>query len=266
MKKQYTKKQIQEAIKYWTERLKALDESKIKVIDDLIAKFGKDIVLSKDRSFTPTTQELRSIYDILNHNLFNNELKPIPVTYCNSKNIADRINIYNAVSNNDEPHINTCYGRGIHLAASKDITDNTGKVISYDSFDNIIMLNSDYLINNIFIFIVACLCHEMIHYCDSFSDELKTKFFKSNVDSTFKYDSHEDAIFKNKMKLANENGINVVTQLSPDDKQDALRSRIVLKNVFGENEEFQDTEVKYFTDIVFIRNKRTGRGTFIQVD
>lgn len=46
----------------------------------------------------------------------------------------------------------------------------------------------------------------------------------------------------------------------------ALSARIVLKNVFGEDEELQDTEVKYSSDIVYIRNKRTGRGTFIQVD
>lgn len=55
----YSRKQIQEAIKYWTRQLKALDESKAKVIDDLIEKFGEEIVLSKTREFRPNTNDLR---------------------------------------------------------------------------------------------------------------------------------------------------------------------------------------------------------------
>ena len=47
----YTKKQLQEAIGYWTRKLKAMNESKAQVIDDLIDAFGENTVLSKKRVF-----------------------------------------------------------------------------------------------------------------------------------------------------------------------------------------------------------------------
>ena len=128
----YTRKQIVEAIQYWTRRLSAMNESKIKVLDDLIDAFGEKTVLSKERRFRSTTAELRTIYDILNRNLFENK---------------------------DE------------------------QLTEVQMFDDIVMRNFNRSGLSIFIFVVACLCHEMIHYYDRFSDEFKSHIFKRTVDS-----------------------------------------------------------------------------------
>ena len=80
MKKQYTKQQIVEAIKYWNSVLKRMDESVYNnVIDALIAEFGKDVVLSKEFNYTLTQQDLKKIFSILNKYLFDNKIKFIPV-------------------------------------------------------------------------------------------------------------------------------------------------------------------------------------------
>ena len=44
MKKQYTRKQIVEAIKYWQNILIQMNESKSKIIDALIEEFGEEII------------------------------------------------------------------------------------------------------------------------------------------------------------------------------------------------------------------------------
>lgn len=266
MNTKYTKQQIQNAIKYWTRKLNTLNESKLHVIDELVMQFGEDIVLSKEHSFTPTTQELKAIYDILNNNLFNGELKTIPVTYCNSISMADRYNTYNAVSNNNEPTVDKMPARAMHLAASKENKDSNGNLKSIDFFSNIIMMNSDYMLKNVFIFVVATLCHEMIHYCDSFSKEMHDKFLADTLTGNNDTNYHENTIFQEKMQEANENGIRVVEHLTSDDRHEADMSRVTLKNVLGENEKFQESEVIYGNQMIYVRNKKTGRGTFMQYD
>lgn len=205
----YSRKQISEAIKYWTRQLKALDESKAKVIDDLIEKFGEDVVLSKTGKFQPNTNNLRQIYDILNFRLFDNMLKNIPVTAEHSKNIADRLNIYNEVSRGDELKLDDVNVYSVHLAAVNETEAVNGKTTRISIFDNIIMLNRDLMVPGVFIFIVSSLCHEMIHYCNSFSDELRAHVLKSCNYPDYKYDSHNDPVFQEKMSQANDNGLHV---------------------------------------------------------
>ena len=118
--KKYTKQQIKNAIDHLTRKLNVLNESKIKVIDDLISKFTEDVVLSKEDAFSPNTQDLKDIYDILNFNLFSNELKNIPITYCNNRSFADRVNNYIATSNSNEQQADDISSIGTHLAVTKE--------------------------------------------------------------------------------------------------------------------------------------------------
>ena len=262
----YTRPQIENAIRHWTRKLKTLDESKVKVIDDLILKFGEDVVLSKTLSFSPNTQDLRDIYAILNANLFDNELKNIPITYCNSISFADRLNTYNLVSNGNEEFVDEVNSIGVHLAATKEKLDNDGDLAQIDFSHNVIVLNSDYIKKSVFIFIVACLCHEMIHYCDSFSKEMHDKFLKSNIDETYKFNPHANSIFQDKMSEANANDINVKEKLTPNINKDAYEARISLKNVFGEDEKPKETMVRQFHNMLIVKNKKTGVGFFAQFD
>ena len=263
--KKYTKQQIKNAIDHWTRKLNVLNESKAKVIDDLISKFKEDVVLSKEENFSPNTQDLRDIYDILNTNLFNGELKNIPITYCNSRSFADRFNTYNIVSNNNEQYAEKINSIGVHLAVTKEQKNDQGAVEKIDFSNNVIILNSDYIKKNIFILIVACLCHEMIHYCDSFSDEMHNKFLKQELDPNYSFDAHKNSIFQTKMSEANENGINVEETLSLRLDKDAYKARLTLKNVFGE-EESRETTVKQFNNMLIVKNKKTGIGFFAQFD
>lgn len=74
MKKVYTKKQILEAIDYWT---KVLNESKSPLIDDFIAEFGEDVVLSRDLKDKIRLSEdiIKKTYSIVNKWLFGSKLR-----------------------------------------------------------------------------------------------------------------------------------------------------------------------------------------------
>ena len=264
--KKYTKQQIKNAIDHLTRKLNVLNESKIKVIDDLISKFTEDVVLSKEDAFSPNTQELKDIYDILNFNLFSNELKNIPITYCNSRSFADRVNTYIATSNSNEQQADDISSIGTHLAVTKEQKNENGIIEKIIFSNNVIVLNSDYIKKNIFIFIVACLCHEMIHYCDSFSDEMHNKFLKQELDPNYSFDAHKNSIFQTKMSEANENGINVEETLSLRLDKDAYKARLTLKNVFGEDEESKETSIRQFNNMLIVKNKKTGIGFFAQFD
>ena len=122
------------------------------------------------------------------------------------------------------------------------------------------MLNRDLLGLSVFIFVVACLCHEMIHYCDRFSDEFKQKYIQYQNDSSRKYDSHDDEIFKDKLKLANDNCINVKKTASSSVGSDNAESYVVLKKVLDENEMSNDIVIRQTKDMLSVLNKRTGRG------
>lgn len=69
------------------------------------------------------------------------------------------------------------------------------------------------------------------------------------------------------MQEANENGINVVSELSSDEshKTDNLHARYILKNVVGEAEN-PDVDVLQTDHDLFIHNKKTGYGFFAHFD
>ena len=73
--------------------------------------------------------------------------------------------------------------------------------------------------------------------------------------------------FREKMEEANENGINVVENLSSDNTRvvDNMRARYVLKKVVGESEN-PDVEVLQSEHDVFFHNKKTRMGFFAHFD
>ena len=69
------------------------------------------------------------------------------------------------------------------------------------------------------------------------------------------------------MKEANDNGVNVVSELSSDDSHvyDNEKARFTLKQVIGESKN-PDVEVLSSDNNLFMHNKKTGYGFFAHFD
>lgn len=236
MQKQYTKQQIVEAIEYWSQQLKLVTERCEACVDALENEFGHDLVASKEYTYNLTKEDLKKIYNILNFTLFGNDLGNIRLEYWPKGFIIDKLND-NAVKSGvlDKKH-NDIICCGAFSAVCEDVLDNHGNIVDIDIHDEIIMMNKTYMSDCIFIFAVASICHEMIHYYDRFTKEFHDKQLKaSQTDEDF--DSHKDEMFQHMMMEANSSGINVVESLRDTPfKLANHNARYVLKSVIGEDE------------------------------
>ena len=71
-----------------------------------------------------------------------------------------------------------CYG--VFSGVAKDIKDAKGEIVDVDVSKEIIMINKTYLKDCVFMFAVASICHEMIHYADRYTDEFHDKMVRSS--------------------------------------------------------------------------------------
>ncbi len=134
--------------------------------------------------------------------------------------------------------------------------------------DEYLIINSSKVKNIIFIFAVAVICHEMIHAYDY-------QYFNETHDLALEWeknhkqwpDFHNTKIFKDKMKEANDNRINVVPQLSSDESHvvDNIKARFVLKNTINEDEN-PDLIIRQSDQDLLMINKKTGYGFFAHFD
>ena len=83
-KKQYTKKQIIESIKYWQNILKRINESKSKLLDVFAQTFSSEVAFSR-KPFMLTNKSAMQIAKIINDILFDSMIVEFPeikvVTY-----------------------------------------------------------------------------------------------------------------------------------------------------------------------------------------
>ena len=174
MKVQYSKKQIIEAIKHWQNVLRSMNESKSLILDALCQKFSKDFVKSPERNIILTPEICYEILDALNPVLFDGILDHIPIK-CMSFDA-----IIKDCKQNDKLHGIHNYEYNVYESLGLFTTyietkDPTIKNIKFDdkliSKDSIIYINYDKVHNTSFIFAVATLCHELIHYYDSLVGE-----------------------------------------------------------------------------------------------
>ena len=167
MKKQYTKHQIIEAIKHWESVLKRMDESIYNgVIDALVNEFGKDVVLSKEFNYTLTQRDLKKIFSILNKHLFNNEIKFLPVVLWPMSKLVDKLNYHAKMSGDENEEIKNIKCIGVHSAICAPIVDDNNKLVDIRFRDDYLIIDESKVQNCIFIFVVASICHEMIHKYD----------------------------------------------------------------------------------------------------
>lgn len=261
---QYANLQLQSILQYHAQSLRLLKESCSFTVDKLEEEFGHDIVFSTKYEYTLTKQDLQKMFNILNQTLFNDSLKLIRVEYWDENTIVDKLNEYEVRSGSDAINIDApCYG--VFAAVNKEVRRADGTVVKVSFHDQMIMINRSRLANCIFIFAVACLCHEMIHYYDHFTDEYVNNFIKyCNINK--KFNSHLDKAFQQKMMEANDEGIDVVEDFGPiNTYQNANnKARYKLFRIVGED----DDQVRSLFDghTLAVSNKQTGVGFFAMFD
>ena len=209
------------------------------VIDALVDEFGKDVVLSKEFNYTLTQQDLKKIFNILNKHLFGNKIKFLPVVFWPVSKLVDKLNYHAKMSGDENEEIKNIKCIGVHSTICVPIVNDKNELVDIKFRDDYLIINSSKVKNVIFIFAVAAICHEMIHTYDyQYSNEAHDLALEWEKNHKQRPDFHNTKIFKNKMKEANDNGINVVPQLSSDESHvvDNIKARFVLKNTINEDE------------------------------
>ncbi len=215
----YTREQLVRAINYWTKKLGRVDEavSSNYLIDDLIEKFGSDLVLSKTPTYVLSETDLEKIFDVLNRNLFESKLRKPFLEYVPEQSVVNRLNDNSIASGcfTHERKDARCYG--VYLSSVTDIVGRDGDAVGVHFSDDQIIMNKTYLGKCIFIFAVAAICHEMIHYYQRNQSDFDDVYFKMSSGSIDAINLQDQETFEDKMLEANELGLKVVKQQNPSE-------------------------------------------------
>ncbi len=246
------------------------DESNVhsrEVVDALIEEFGADVVKSQQLTYRLNDEDLKKIFDILNKHLFDGKLPKVQLKYVPMQMIVNQLNdnlVMSEVFDSTYDSVD-CYG--VHSAICTDLHDSNGKVVDIVIDDDIIMINSSSLRKCIFIFAVATICHEMIHYCDRFSKEYHDLVLFASKTKSKVGETHDDLVFETKMKEANECGIQVKKRLDDQDNfvDLNLKARYHLKTVIGEDLD-ENTVVSTNDHTVVLRAKGSDKFFIAEFD
>ena len=214
MKKSYTKHQIVEAIKHWESVLKKMDESKNALLTELFSVFGSnDLLKTFNRKID--NKLLDDCYTILNKYLFSSKLLKLPLMYESNDKIRDFL-IDRETNPNNIPNIFF----GVHsVICDNDQISNWTE--SLQLHDDVILLNSSHINGKSLSFLIACLCHEMIHYYDRLFGEY-CDFTKYTLITGIKKDKHNTMTFETMKEEANNLGIKVIQQIPKDKDAEIL--------------------------------------------
>lgn len=234
----YTRKQIEEALKYWTKRLDVLNESITRTIQALIDEFGEKRVISCEKDYRLTKEDLQKIYDVLNRCLFDGKLGRIRLEYWPEAMVVDKLQQNHIESEDYGEMVDSALCYGVFSGVAKDIKNAKGEIVDVDVSKEIIMINKTYLKDCVFMFAVASICHEMIHYADRYTDEFHDKMVRSSQ-TGMSYNPHENQLFIDKMAEANAEGVNVIANVSSGETYDDLNRRAyyTMKRVLDEDDD-----------------------------
>lgn len=262
----YTRKQIEEALKYWTKRLDVLNESITRTIQALIDEFGEKRVISREKDYRLTKEDLQKIYDVLNRCLFNGKLGRIGLEYWPEAFIVDQVNDHLMRSEVFNKNIDAAPYYGVWSGVSKDVKDKDGNIVDVRMSDDMIMINKSLVKDSVFIFVVATICHEMIHYAYRLTDTYHDKVLYSSQHNNQGFDSHSDEFFQEKMKLARAEGIDVIERPDPGDTFDSINRNAaeLLKNVISEDDDNDETIVSATDRSIIARGP--GSDTFCMIE
>ena len=213
----FSRHQVLEKLEFWKRELAKIDESKSLLIDALISKFGENVVRSEERDFILTSDICYGILDALNPVLFNGVLKHIPIKCMHFDSILSDC------KQNDGKHEVYDYEYAVEdpfglFTTYIETEDPTVKELGLHdrlvSRDPVIYINYDKVYKTSFMFAVAVLCHELIHYYDSLVGEyieVKRLVAMGKIDKQDEAKAeHQTKTFTDKLVEANEQSVNVI--------------------------------------------------------
>lgn len=212
--KTYTRKQIKEAISFWTRVL----ENTSPVIDDLVGMFGYEAIFG-GKKMRISVEIVNDIYDILNKNVFSNKLKKCPVAIDRNMQHIDKnvIMAYYYIAYTD-----SCEKPTKYFLLTQKGQDGAGNVFNPPT----IYINPAVIYMPV-ISIASIVAHEMIHQdIVENGDGLVEQF--NNDYRGIDYDIHGSEFQKRANEINVEFGLHVIVRGSEltyyDDSIKALKS------------------------------------------
>ena len=137
-----------------------MNESTSLLLDKLVEDFGRSVVFNITKSIVVDDNLAEAIFKSLNKHFFNSSLKPIDVKYLSFNNILIELKRRKSMQLPDNKLL------GVYSVILENDIDKINLVDKLILHDDTILMNKDNLNNRTFIFNVASICHEMIHYFD----------------------------------------------------------------------------------------------------
>lgn len=195
MKKTYTKRQILEAITYWQNALKEMNENRQTLLMCLRRKFGDAV--DNQHVMLIQTQFEKKMYKILNVFMFDNMLNAIPIKLMSIDDIIEDLHQQdknNGIQYQDYDDKKESYGFYTNLATIDSNYPENKQIFSLKYDHHMIYLNADLCNGLSFIKQTAVLCHEMIHYFDALYGQYKKQHQLSYLKNR-KFDDHSTSTF-----------------------------------------------------------------------
>ena len=200
MKKQYTKKQIVEAIKHWESVLKRMDESKSPLLDACSKEFGEDVVFDSNKMlFVLNESNISKLFSILDSFIFASKLKTLDnlkIFVGNPSTLNSTILEYS----NGNPIDLSKYFALYKPDQYNFILPNGEK--RFNIKKNGIFINTETNKCSTFAYAASNICHEMIHVYDMYFGKLYNYVIWAINNGApvevIDYNSHKTSVFKQK--------------------------------------------------------------------
>ena len=231
--KLYTKKQIREAIEFWTKIL----ENTSPLIDALVEDFGYEIVFGK-QCIIPSLKNIKTIYDLVNAYAFANKLVPCPI----ENDILGKCALdYAAMEFYNVLYTDTKENPSKYILLTQLGQDENGK-----TFYPPRIFVADRTLNEKMhlMSLVSIIAHEMIHqYVIEIGNGIQ-KQFEADYVTYIPYDEHkgEFAVWMN--TINSKHGLNVceVGSKSTYDKDSDNALKMFAGNDYAMNESTKSTD------------------------
>ena len=242
--KLYSKKQVQEAIEFWTKIL----ENESLLVDALVEDFGYDVVFGR-KKILPTLKNIETIYDIVNTYMFSNALAKCPIEidkyhYCKDNDAAMG---YNCFMYQDSEDADTyVLLKQLGKDAEGNVYHPPAIYVNDETFDEPISI----------IGLASIVAHEMIHqYINEIGNGCKMTY--DNDKNNIPYDVHDNDEFNKWKEIANSKlGLHVTTEGSKSTYDsaaiDALKKFAESSYKINEHDNQSIRKVTYGTGLVNI--------------
>lgn len=197
---------------------KYLEDTKSPIIQQLVNDFGAEVVFSKERKFSIDDEMLRKIFDSLNKSFFNSKLPVVEMRCLSYEDIREELILRakeDKTFKGDLKIENTF--NGVYSVVLDRPLDQIKSEDDVVFCRDLLMMNTNKLSNEVFIYIVASVCHEMIHCYDRFFGDYR-RMVADNIEDLDAMDSHDSYVFQRMMKKANKMRLNVIKTMNKPDK------------------------------------------------